>query len=107
MSVVVLVTTVTFILVHLAPGDPFSESLERPGISAEVRARWRASYGLHRPIGEQYLRWVANTARGNLGFSFSHRRPVHDVLAMVKPHMDGAGWLKLAAGAGISPSAGA
>lgn len=84
-SVVFLVTTLTFLLVHLAPGDPLSTSLERPGVSEEVRAQWRAQFGLDRPIGEQYLRWLANIPRGELGYSFSHRRPVRDVLAEALP----------------------
>lgn len=84
-SVVFLVTTLTFLLVHLAPGDPLSTALERPGVSEEVRAQWRAQFGLDRPIGEQYLRWLANIPRGELGYSFSHRRPVRDVLSEALP----------------------
>jgi peptide/nickel transport system permease protein len=80
-----MVTTLTFVLVHLAPGDPFSELLDRPGVSADTRAQWRASYGLDQPIGVQYFRWVSNAARGDLGYSYSYRRPVHDVLADAMP----------------------
>ena len=80
-----LVTTLTFVLVHLAPGDPFSEVLERPGVSPATRDQWRASFALDQPIGVQYVRWVTNAARGDLGYSFSHRRPVHDVLAEAMP----------------------
>ncbi|MEO7712379.1 MAG: ABC transporter permease [Gemmatimonadaceae bacterium] len=84
-SVVFLVTTLTFLLVHLAPGDPLSTALERPGVSEQVRAQWRAQFGLDRPIGEQYVRWLASIPRGELGYSFSHRRPVRDVLAEALP----------------------
>jgi peptide/nickel transport system permease protein len=84
-SVVLMVTTLTFVLVHLAPGDPFSASFERSAVSEEVRQQWRASYGFDRPIAEQYVRWVGNVARGELGYSFSHRRPVRDVLAETMP----------------------
>jgi len=79
-SVVFLVTTLTFLLVHLAPGDPLAAALEGPGVTPAVRAQWRAQFGLDRPVGEQYLRWLANVPRGELGFSVSHRRPVRDVL---------------------------
>ena len=51
-----------------------------------IRQEWRVAYGLDRPLGEQYVRWVANAARGNLGFSFSHRRPVRDVFADALPN---------------------
>jgi peptide/nickel transport system permease protein len=84
-GVVFLVTTFTFLLVHLAPGDPLSSALERPGVTEAVRAQWRAQFGLDRPLGEQYLRWMANVPRGELGYSFSHHRPVRDVLADALP----------------------
>lgn len=82
-SVVLLVTTLTFVLVHLAPGDPVATALERA--TPEMRAQWRATYGLDRPLGEQYLRWVGSAARGELGYSFSHHRPVRHVLAEALP----------------------
>lgn len=83
--VVLLVTTVTFVLVHLAPGDPIAMALQRPGVTETVRQQWRADFGLDRPLGEQYARWLANAARGELGYSFSFRRPVRDVIADVLP----------------------
>ena len=84
-SVVFLVTTLTFILVHLAPGDPLSAVLDRPGVTEAVRQQWRASLGLDRPVSEQYVRWLGNAARGELGYSVSHRRPVRDVLLEALP----------------------
>jgi peptide/nickel transport system permease protein len=83
--VVFLVTTVTFVLVHLAPGDPIAAALDRPGVSEAIREQWRESFGLNRPIGEQYLRWMGNAVRGELGWSFSFRRPVRDVIAEALP----------------------
>jgi peptide/nickel transport system permease protein len=83
--VVLLVTTVTFVLVHLAPGDPIALLLDRPGVTEAVRQEWRASFGLDRPIGEQYVRWVVNALRGDLGYSISFRRPVADVIADALP----------------------
>lgn len=80
-----MVTTLTFVLVHLAPGDPISAALDRPGVTEAVRQQWRESFGLDKPLAEQYVRWVANAARGELGYSFSHRRPVRDVLADTLP----------------------
>ena len=75
-----LITTLTFVLIHVAPGDPMSSALEGPGVTTAVREQWRASFGLDRPLPEQYVRWVANAVRGELGYSFSHHRPVRDVL---------------------------
>ncbi|HEX5972983.1 MAG TPA: ABC transporter permease [Gemmatimonadaceae bacterium] len=84
-GVVVMVTTLTFVLVHLAPGDPIAAALDRPGVTEAVRQQWRQSFGLDRPLGEQYVRWLANAARGELGWSFSYRRPVRDVLMDALP----------------------
>jgi peptide/nickel transport system permease protein len=83
--VVLLVTTVTFVLVHLAPGDPIAMLLDRPGVTEAVRQQWRASLGLDRPLAEQYLHWIANTLRGDLGYSISFRRPVADVIGDALP----------------------
>jgi peptide/nickel transport system permease protein len=84
--VVALVTTITFVLVHLAPGDPFSSALDNPNVTEAIRARWRAAYGLDRPVAEQFVRYLANVARGDLGWSFSMRRPVLDVLLDALPN---------------------
>ena len=58
--VVFLVTTVTFVLIHLAPGDPISIALDRPGVTEAVRQHWREEFGFDQPIGEQYVRWIGN-----------------------------------------------
>ena len=80
LAVVLLVATIVFFLIHAAPGDPFSASMENPAITESVRAMWRHEYGLDRPLGEQYLRYVASVAHGDLGFSFSLQRPVAEAL---------------------------
>ncbi|MDB4915284.1 MAG: binding-protein-dependent transport system inner rane component [Gemmatimonadetes bacterium] len=85
LGVVVFVTTLTFVLIHLAPGDPIGQALQGPNVTEAVRNEWRAAYGLDRPLPEQYLRWVASAARGQFGYSFSQHRPVRDVLAESLP----------------------
>ncbi len=85
LGVIVFVTTVSFAVVHLAPGDPVSAALQSPNVTEATREQWRASFGLDRPISEQYVRWVANVARGDLGYSLSYRRPVRDVFADALP----------------------
>ena len=83
--VVLLVTTATFVLVHLAPGDPIAMSLDRVGTNEAVRQQWRESLGLDRPLGEQYVRWVGNAMRGEFGWSVTFRRPVAEVIADALP----------------------
>lgn len=81
--VVLFVTTASFVLVHLAPGEPFAS--DDPRVTQQMRDRWRSEFGLDRPLPEQYARYVANVARGNLGYSFSLHRPVGDAIADALP----------------------
>jgi peptide/nickel transport system permease protein len=46
----------------------------------------RAQYGLDRPLPEQFTRYVSQVAHGELGWSFSHDRPVLDVLLTTLPN---------------------
>ena len=75
-----LVLTLLFSLLQLAPGDPADVLLD-PRIGAQQRQALRAAYGLDRPPHEQFLRWLAAMARGDLGVSFRQSRPVAEVLA--------------------------
>ena len=84
--VVFLVTTLSFVLIQLAPGDPFGATLEHPSIPEAVRAQWRAAAGLDRPILEQYVRYVGNALRLDFGPSFSRGEPVGDALARAIPN---------------------
>jgi ABC-type dipeptide/oligopeptide/nickel transport system permease component len=59
------VTTATFILIHLAPGDPIGGGLDDPRVPEAVRAHWRAVYGLDQPLTVQFVRYLAGAARGH------------------------------------------
>jgi len=74
------VVTVTFVLIHAAPGDPVDLYLSRE-MEPEARQAVLASLGLERPLPEQYLRWLGGAVRGDLGWSISHHRPVRQVIA--------------------------
>lgn len=84
--VIALVATVVFFLIHAAPGDPFAAAMDNPSITPAIRDTWRHAYGLDRPLAEQYLRYVANVFRGDMGFSFSLQRPVADALGDALPN---------------------
>lgn len=81
--VLFIVTTIAFFLLHLAPGDPLS--FENSNIPQEVRNRMRAAFGYDRPLPEQYSRYVASVATGNLGYSHMLRVPVREALAAAVP----------------------
>lgn len=84
--VIFIAATLAFVLVHLAPGDPFSSTLDSTRVDPATVARWRAAYGLDRSVPEQYVRFLAQAASGNLGPSISHGRPAADVLREAVPY---------------------
>jgi len=84
--IVAFVATISFVLIHLAPGDPFSAALENPNVTEELRDDLRRQYGLDRPLTEQFGRYAARLAHADLGWSFSHERPVRAVLASALPN---------------------
>lgn len=79
-----LVVTLTFVLLHAAPGDA-ADLLVPPGAPPEAVARLRAELGVDRPLVVQYGRWLADVLRGDLGESFVYARPVTAVLAEALP----------------------
>lgn len=68
-----VVTTLTFVIVHLAPGGP--AILADPKLAVAERAELERQLGLDRPLPEQYARWVGRTLRGDLGRSFLYQTP--------------------------------
>ncbi len=79
-----IVTTITFVLLRLAPGDP-ATLLIPAGASAEEQERLRASLGLDASTAEQYVRWLGNLLRGDMGISTSASRPVSAIIAEALP----------------------
>ncbi len=76
-----LVLTVTFFLIHLAPGDPATLLAGERATAAGIR-RLREVYGLDRPLAVQYLVWLkAVVLSWDWGVSISQGRPVTRVLA--------------------------
>lgn len=73
------VLTIVFLLAALAPGRPFDEAGEserRP----EAGGRLRAIYGTDRPLVQRYASWLEGFVSGDLGISYTHRRPVADLI---------------------------
>jgi len=69
------VSLVCFALVHLAPGDPLVSVLP-PDASQAIKEQMMALYGFDRPYHEQFARWLARVAQGDLGTSIRTGRPV-------------------------------
>lgn len=68
LSLFVLIT-ITFFLMHAIPGGPFSPAEERK-TPPEVLKKMEAKYGLDKPIHEQYVIYLKNLLKGDLGMSF-------------------------------------
>ncbi|MDD2341958.1 MAG: oligopeptide ABC transporter permease OppB [Tolumonas sp.] len=62
--------TVSFFMMRFAPGNPFSSERKLP---PEVMANIEAKYGLDKPVTEQYLVYLKNLAKGDLGPSFKYK----------------------------------
>ena len=78
------IVTLLFFLLHLAPGDPAS-AFANPNVGPEVIEQMRRNFGLDRPLGEQYLRWLGAFLTGDFGYSFSQFRPVRQVISDALP----------------------
>jgi peptide/nickel transport system permease protein len=70
-----------FVLMRAAPGDPLSRLGEHRPLSPEEIQVLRARYGLDQPIGNQLVSFLNGLARGDLGVSIEHGRPVTTLLA--------------------------
>lgn len=86
-----LLVVVNFLLPRALPGDPLA-ALARGGgedipvaLTPEARAQLAAYYGLDRPLGEQFVRYLGDLARGDLGQSIHFQRPVADLMAARLP----------------------
>ncbi len=80
-----LVLTITFFLLHLAPGDPMAR-YDDPEMSPETVEMMRRQFGLDRSVPEQYVRWIGNFVRGDFGLSLRYNRPVSELLAGAVPN---------------------
>jgi peptide/nickel transport system permease protein len=79
-----LVCTLTFGLIHLAPGDA-ALILLPPGADAQTLASLRRAYGLDAPLPVQYLHWLGNIASGDLGTSLASGQRVSQLVRDALP----------------------
>jgi peptide/nickel transport system permease protein len=79
------ISLVLFIVLALAPGDPFSELATNPNVPPEVAASLRAKFGLDDPIYLRYLHWITAMLQGDWGFSFVSRMNVDALILQRLP----------------------
>lgn len=70
LATIFVLITITFFLMHIIPGGPFSAPEDR-NITPEMIERIEQKYGLDDPLSEQYVRYLKNILHGDLGFSFT------------------------------------
>lgn len=77
---VLLSIVINFALLHLAPGDPARIFAGQDLATPEQIESTRRQLGLDDPLPVQFLNYLKELAQGNLGQSFSYRRPVLDLI---------------------------
>jgi len=85
-----ILSIVSFVIIQLPPGDMLTTYIMRlkmsgVQISEEEISRLTSLYGLDKPLYIQYLKWIGNLLRGNLGYSFLWGRTVNEILAARLP----------------------
>jgi len=80
-----LVYTMVFFVAHATPGGPWDMLGERP-VSAQVEANLNKKYNLDKPLAQQYVTYLANAVRGDLGPSYRNRsQSVSDIIRQFFP----------------------
>ena len=82
---VMVVITLSFLFIQLAPGDAVTYLYGTQNLSAEALARIRHEWGLDRPLWAQYGTYLGNLFSGNLGYSQVNRQPVTYLLGVMVP----------------------
>ena len=81
-----VVTTIVFLLVHIMPGDPVLQMLGTDSTPDPAAVeQLRQELGLDQPILKQYVTWVGGALRGDLGKSYSENIPVVESIASRLP----------------------
>jgi peptide/nickel transport system permease protein len=70
-----------FFLFRVLPGDPAKNLTRNRLVPAEQVEILRESFGLGKPLPQQFATYVRDTLRGDLGISYKFRRPVSEVIA--------------------------
>jgi peptide/nickel transport system permease protein len=75
---------VIFSIIHLIPGNP-AQIIAGPNATPEQLAALEVRLGLDQPLWRQYLIWLGNVLRGDLGVSYINKYPVVEMIAQRIP----------------------
>jgi peptide/nickel transport system permease protein len=76
---VFILLTMVFLLMRVAPGDPISASLGGHAPQSQID-EIKAELGYDEPLWKQYVEYLGQIARGDLGTTITDRRPVTDIV---------------------------
>ncbi len=79
------ISAVIFVVLALSPSNPLGDLATNPAITPEVRENIRRALGLDQPIHIRYVKWTLALFQGNLGYSFTSRLPVSQLIAQRLP----------------------
>ncbi|AMC93147.1 diguanylate cyclase [Erysipelothrix larvae] len=83
--VVIIISVLLFTFVQMMPGDPVAvmlgNSITDPEEYKAAYEAMRARMGLDASYFEQYIRWIVNSLKGQLGYSIAMNKPVTEVVA--------------------------
>lgn len=83
MVTILIIVTAVFLLVRKLPGDPFMD----PKVPPETQQKMHEYYGLDKPMFEQYITYMGNLLRGDLGTSLrTQNRSINEVLIKAFPY---------------------
>ena len=76
-----ILSILLFALVRTAPGGPLATAYRNPNVTKEQIEILKKQLGLDLPLPVQYVRWLGDMLRGNMGDSIKFRRPVSEMIA--------------------------
>lgn len=80
------VSILVFLISHLVPSNPVAANLSQTAMAdPEIVAAYEAKWGLDKPIWEQYLIYMGNMLRGDMGTSIRTSRPIMEELGQYFP----------------------
>src|SRR5881227_3562613 len=85
LPVLVGISILSFLMLHLIPGDPVTIFAGDKPLTPERAAELRHQYGLDRPLPIQYWDYASHALRGDLGVALRSQRPVLDSIVEVLP----------------------
>jgi peptide/nickel transport system permease protein len=80
------ITVVAFLIANAVPADPINANLPTNALNNEEMVQaFREKWGLDKPLHEQYLTYLGNLLRGDMGISIKTRNPITEDIAQFLP----------------------